>query len=179
MLNTTFLGAVNCVTILWKVETTVLCNLQLVFYQYIFILANFTMSGRKQDCVWLYFNKTKVVGICARNVAKKCIMNEPALWFLPRSTRVPRWSSGSVLDHRSLPPMFESWHGHIWRLFHLKLHYITIGGRSAHLAYQVHKSGCKTSPRCTHSWYQYHSYKLYIQTVLKLIKISDIHKSLR
>ena len=26
------------------------------------MLVNFTMSGRKQNSVWLYFNKTKVVG---------------------------------------------------------------------------------------------------------------------
>jgi len=55
------------------------------------------------------------------------------------------WSSGSVLDHRSLPPMLESRRGHIWRLFHLRLRFITFGGRSAHLAYYVHKSGRKTS----------------------------------
>ena len=27
--------------------------------------------------------------------------------------RAPPWSSGSVLDHRSLPPVFESRRGHI------------------------------------------------------------------
>ena len=57
----------------------------------------------------------------------------------------PPWSSGSVLDHRSLPPVFESRRGHIWRLFRLWLRLITFGGRSAHLAYFVHKSGRKTS----------------------------------
>ena len=59
----------------------------------------------------------------------------------------PPWSSGSVLDHRSQPPGFESRSGHIWRVFHLWLHLITFGGRSAHLhlAYHVHKSGRKTS----------------------------------
>ena len=32
------------------------------------------MSGRKQDCVWLYFDKTKVVGIaiCQAICCKKC-----------------------------------------------------------------------------------------------------------
>ena len=58
---------------------------------------------------------------------------------------VPPWSSGSVLDHSSLPPVFESRRGHIWRLFRLSLRLITFGGRSAHLAYLVHKSGSKTS----------------------------------
>jgi len=48
--------------------------------------------------------------------------------------------SGSVFDHRSL-----NRRGHIWRLFHLWLRFITFGGRSAHLAYHVHKSGRKTS----------------------------------
>ena len=57
----------------------------------------------------------------------------------------PLWSSGSVLDHRSLPPVFESRRGHIWRLFRLSLRLITFGGRSAHLPYLVHKSGRKTS----------------------------------
>ena len=55
------------------------------------------------------------------------------------------WSSGSVLDHISLPPVFESRRGHIWRLFRLSLRLITVGSRSAHLAYRVHKSGRKTS----------------------------------
>jgi len=31
---------------------------------------------------------------------------------------VPPWSNSSVLDHRSLPTVFESRRGHIWRLFH-------------------------------------------------------------
>ena len=57
----------------------------------------------------------------------------------------PPWSSGSVLAHRSLPPVFESRRGHIWRLFCLSLRLITFGSRSAHLAYIVHKSGHKTS----------------------------------
>ena len=48
----------------------------------------------------------------------------------------------SMVDHKSLPPEFESWCGHIWRVFHLWLCFITFGGRSAHLAYNVHKSGC-------------------------------------
>jgi len=52
---------------------------------------------------------------------------------------------GSALDHRSLPPEFESRVGHIWRVFHLSLRFFTVGGRSAHLVYHVHKSGRKTS----------------------------------
>ena len=59
--------------------------------------------------------------------------------------RAPPWSSGSVLVHRSLPFVFESRLGHIWRLFRLSLRLITFGSRSAHLAYHVHKSGRKTS----------------------------------
>ena len=59
--------------------------------------------------------------------------------------RAPPWSSGSVLDHRSLPPVFESRRGHIWRLFRLLLRLIIFGGRSAQLAYLMHKSGRKTS----------------------------------
>jgi len=50
---------------------------------------------------------------------------------------------GSVSEHRSLTPEFQS--GHIWRAFHLWLRFVTFGGRSVHLAYHVHKSGHKTS----------------------------------
>ena len=57
--------------------------------------------------------------------------------------RAPPRPSGSALDHRSLPPVFESRCGHIGRLFHLRLRFITFGGRSAHLAYHAHKSGGK------------------------------------
>ena len=60
-------------------------------------------------------------------------------------TGAPPWSSDSVLDHRSLPPVFESRCGHIWRLFHLWLRFITVGGHSAHLSCHVDKSGRKTS----------------------------------
>ena len=54
----------------------------------------------------------------------------------------PLWSSGSMLDHRSLPPLFESQCGNIWQLFNLWLCFITFGGCLAHLAH-VHKSGPK------------------------------------
>ena len=47
---------------------------------------------------------------------------------------MPPWSNGSVLDHRSLPPVFESRRGQNWRLFHLWIRFITLGNRSAHLA---------------------------------------------
>jgi len=50
-----------------------------------------------------------------------------------------------ALDHRSLPHAFEPCLGHIWRVFHLWLRFITCGGRSDHLAYHVHKSGRKKS----------------------------------
>ena len=43
-----------------------------------------------------------------------------------------RCLTGSVLDHRSLPPEFESWLGHIWRVFHLWLRFITSGGCLGH-----------------------------------------------
>ena len=54
----------------------------------------------------------------------------------------------SALNHRSLPPEFESWRGHIWRVFPIWLRFITFRGRSAHLAYHVHKGSCKTSIIC-------------------------------
>jgi len=65
-------------------------------------------------------------------------------FFIPCRGRL-RGLTGSALDYRSLPPEFESRRGHIWRLFHLWLRFITFGGGSAHLAYHVHKSGRKTA----------------------------------
>ena len=53
--------------------------------------------------------------------------------------------TGSTLDHRSLPPEFESQHEQIWRMFHLWFCFIIFGGLSANFAYHVHKSGHKTS----------------------------------
>jgi len=57
----------------------------------------------------------------------------------------PPLSNGSVLDHTSPPPVFETRRGHIRRMFHLWLRFITFEGSSGHLAYHVHKSGPKTS----------------------------------
>ena len=56
-----------------------------------------------------------------------------------------RGLTGSVLDHRSLPPEFEPRCGHIWMVFHLWPFIITFGGHAAHLAHHMHKSGRKTS----------------------------------
>ena len=70
--------------------------------------------------------------------------NKDQIYF-NQTYRAPPWSSGSVLDYRSLPPVFKFRGGHIWRLFRLWLRLITFGSRSAHLAYIVHKSGRKTS----------------------------------
>jgi len=64
-----------------------------------------------------------------------------SLFFLGRL----RGLVGSALDHRSLPPEFESRRGHIWRVVHLWLRFITFGGRSGHLAYRVHKNNRQTS----------------------------------
>ena len=37
------------------------------------ILVNFTMTGRKQDCVCLYFDKTQVVvKVICQTMCKKC-----------------------------------------------------------------------------------------------------------
>ena len=47
---------------------------------------------------------------------KTCLVYHVIKYFgttLPESERAPPWSSGSVLDHRSLPPAFESRRGHI------------------------------------------------------------------
>ena len=77
----------------------------------------------------------------------KGVVTVVSLWRIPSNTfaGAPPWSSSSVLDHRSLLPVVEYWCGHIWKLSHLWLHFITLRGNSAHLAYHVHKSGRKTS----------------------------------
>jgi len=72
--------------------------------------------------------------------SEKFIRKDPGLMW----EGVPPWSSGNVLDHRLLPPVFEYRRGHIWRVFHLWLRFIIFGGGSAHLAYHVHKSDRKT-----------------------------------
>ena len=81
--------------------------------------------------------------------------------------RAPPWSSSSVLDHRSLRRLFESWRGHIWRLFHLWPHFITFGGH-AHLAYHVHKSGRKTSIN------HHHHHHCYIYLICRSAYINHI-----
>ena len=78
-------------------------------------------------------------------VAKILCCTELHILLWKHYTGVLPWSSSSVLDHRSLSPVFESQCGQIWWLFHLWLCFITFGGQSAHLAYHVHKSGCKMS----------------------------------
>ena len=65
------------------------------------------------------------------------------IWTYLRCRRL-RGLVGSALDHISLPPVFESRGGHIWMLFPLWLRFITVRGRSTHLAYHVHKSGRET-----------------------------------
>jgi len=67
----------------------------------------------------------------------------PTRTVLVRAVTNYQWSNGSILDHISLAPVFESWSWHIWRLFHLWLRFITFGDCSAHLAYHAHKSGHK------------------------------------
>ena len=87
--------------------------------------------------------------VSARPSSNRCIkcargMYHLIIWYPPpkespghlRRLTVACWIS-------SLPPLFESRRGHIWRAFHLWLRFITFESRSAHLAYQVDKSGRK------------------------------------
>ena len=60
------------------------------------------------------------------------------VWGCFCGVTIARW----VTDHQ---PEFESRRGHIWRVFHLWLRFITFGGRSAHLACGVDKSGHKNT----------------------------------
>jgi len=72
------------------------------------------------------------------NIWKKIVTKR----FFPTKGNI-RGPTGSALDHISQPPEFESRREHIWRVFHLWLRFITFGGRSAHLAYRVHKVAVK------------------------------------
>ena len=56
-----------------------------------------------------------------------------------------RGLTGSAISHRSIAPRFKPRPGYVRRVFHLTLRLITFGGRSAHLAYAVHKSGRKAA----------------------------------
>ena len=61
----------------------------------------------------------------------------------PTTHRGTVWKGGAEIPWE-WSPEFESRHRHMWRVFHLWLPFITFGGRLAHLAYPVHKSGRKT-----------------------------------
>ena len=58
---------------------------------------------------------------------------------------------GSALDHISLPSEFESWRVHSWRMFHLWLRFITVGGRpfSLQCAQNWRKTPIITETRAT------------------------------
>ena len=90
--------------------------------------------------------------------------------------RASLWSSCSMLDYRSLPPVFQFRRGHIWRLFHLWLRFITFGGRSAHLAYHVHKSGRKKINHHHRTWDL--SYNLYLCIGNKLNRQNNLCRKL-
>ena len=83
---------------------------------------------------WTPVSQLKSYGNCSFSI------NVSSLW----KGRL-RGLVGSALDHRSLPSEFEYRRGHIWMVLHLWLCFITFGGLSAHLAYDVHKRGCNTS----------------------------------
>ena len=85
------------------------------------------------------------VCVCTFSVGKVYICTLMKIMIIMDGRKCLQCLTGSELDHRSLPPEFESRGGHIWRLFHLWLHLITFGGRSAHLPYHVHKSDHTTS----------------------------------
>jgi len=53
--------------------------------------------------------------------------------------------TGSAVGYRSIVPGLKPRSSYVRRVFHLSLRSITSGGRSAHLAYPVHKSGRKTA----------------------------------
>ena len=78
-----------------KPSCSSMVNLQLVINQYILIRVNFTMTDRKQDCVWLYLDTTKVVG-SAINVGT-CHQNKQNLIFIV-------YSNGAITTGRQHIP---------------------------------------------------------------------------
>ena len=52
--------------------------------------------------------------------------------------------TGSAVGHKSIAPRFKLRPGYVGKAFRVSLRLITFGGRSAHLANLVHKSGRKT-----------------------------------
>ena len=87
-------------------------------------------------------NLTLPTNLLLSNSDHLCVLSLFILQFVEGRLR---GLTGSALDHGLLPPEFESRRGHIWRVFHLSLRFITFGWRSFHLAYHVLKSGLKTS----------------------------------
>ena len=80
---------------------------------------------RNDDQIKSFLNKFFFLVLCILftphkygNVVCKKLVNGPltvinATDYLNGKKSTPTWSSGSVLDHRSLPPVFESRRGHI------------------------------------------------------------------
>jgi len=79
----------------------------------------------------------------------------------------------SALDHRSLPSEFESRRGHIWRVFHLWLRFITFEGPfSLSCAHQ--SSTCEVLERAKisdTSWW--HTRGIYLVIFISLMLVTD------
>ena len=79
---------------------------------------------KKVICKILFsFYKVILIYISLNNNSHVCIShyNETARYHAMQLLGHLRDLIGSALDHRSLPPEFKSWHGHISRVFHLRL----------------------------------------------------------
>ena len=92
-------------------------------YLFVYVINDLTIhSWIKVSIVW------KQMGL----VIKGLLLHKHNIIINTRAythARTPPWSSCSALDHRSLLPVFQSRLGHIWRLFHLWLHFINFAGR--------------------------------------------------
>ena len=121
---------------------------------YTLIYESFLKSTRSSLKFWVRCPNHNENG---HNYLKRVALWINLVWWMEAITRtkpkrgVPPWSNNSLLNHRSLPPVFESRHRHIWRVFYLWLRFITFGGHSAHLAYHVQKNGPKTCQSSTRS----------------------------
>ena len=89
----------------------------------------YTYSLQIRLCEWSF---TRHPGVVVENCSqfKKIQLGWRSVQLLYTHHYHPGASGlvGNTLDHRSLPPEFESRCGHTWRVFHLWLRFIIFGG---------------------------------------------------
>ena len=71
----------------------------------------------------------------------KTLLLHPDIKILSLHRGHLRGLTGRVVGHGSVAPGYKPRPGYVRTVFHLSLRYVTVGGRSAHLAYLVYNSG--------------------------------------